>query len=467
MQNTVKAQHHQRQRATQNKTKEFTMRFSSKYTYPKRNMNRCNQKNQKLNAIMSSAKAIQRSIISTATLGLLFASRTTTTVSASNTTTTTPPSLSPSFFPSTPKNLQPASDLLTVDTISMTLTGVTPLTADEIQWFEEKTEGYIIHYYNVEISACNSCLQKDFDIHKVQIDVAEQDPPYTEEMAAEDTTNDTNQDGADGTDGADETAAGGNDRNRQRIRRRNTLANMNNILDVTIQIDDEKITTSSGNNNHPKRNLNTSSVNKVTLTYSQKTSYQKVNPNIPDPIIYDIVKEPFNNISKRRRFKEFIKAPSNVPEVFKSLSLVTAPSITMKTKSIFGIGVIAAISAGGLIFLVLSIFLIYRVTRHRKRKLDHNINGGSYDVEMQEQSRARNGLHPNPNMHHQNKHPSQLHLSEGLKDEVSTMVDPAQQYGVFDSGGKSLNGYNANGARYVFSCLLLYACVPRSVLLCM
>lgn len=321
--------------------------------------------------------------------------------------------------------IQSISDPETVETITMTLTGLDPLSPNDIVWFQDKTRGYIENYFNDEISNCGACLQQQLDVVDVSIEVSNQDPPFVETS-----------------------------------RRKLSMLD----LDLEIQIHHSKqgnsipSATSSISSSSSRQ---TQASNKITLTYSQTTTYQMTTSSDTPPNIEDIVKEPFNDISKRREYRDFIMEPSDTPEAFKSLSLVSAPTILYPSPSIFSIGVIAAIASGGAAVLVLVIFLLCRRSRRKKggtRSIDAKYGyGGGGGGDQEDQQMYVNGRARRPNGAQQDfhQHPSQVHLSSDKDEDVSTMVDPSPQYGVFDSGGKSLTGYNNQEPRYVTDIVFL------------
>jgi hypothetical protein len=308
---------------------------------------------------------------------------------------TTRPSPSPTTFPTSYPTLSPtvsptkspfsSSGPLSVENIVMTLNGLNPLPPQDIYTFETNIANYIEAYYSETNSNCNNCLQKDIDIFSVNIQVTNQNPRYVDD-------------------------------NR---RQRRSLA----LGSPT--------TSSSDRVNHRYRYLQASGPTQISLTYTQTTIYRKNNPTMADPNIEDIVKEPFNNVLKRKDFLDFLK--QNAGPSFQTLSLVLAPTIQEPSGSIFGIGVIAAIASGGLVILVLVVFLICKCSRRSGGKSNY-----SYDDHhpVSTKSRRPNG-HPSNGNHA--RHPSQVEVQD-LKDEVSTMVDPTPQYGVFNEG-KSFTGY--------------------------
>ena len=287
---------------------------------------------------------------------------------------TSSPTKSPTTSPTKLPTLDPSSisGPFSVENIVMTLNGLSPLTPEDEEIFETTIESYIKDYYSDPNSNCNNCLQKDIDIVDVSITVTKQNPRYV-----------------------------ASDSRRQ-------------------------LSSSARLNNHRYRYLQTSGPTQISLTYTQSTTYRQINPidaTITD-IVKDIVKEPFNNVNKRGRVLNLLK---NAGEAFKSLTLVLAPTI-QEPSSILGIGVIAAMASGGLVILVLVVFLICKCSRRS--------DGYDDDHPVSTKSRRPNG-HPS-NANHA-RHPSQVEVQD-LKDEVSTMVDPTPQYGVFNEG-KSFTGY--------------------------
>ncbi len=342
--------------------------------------------------------------LSSALLSIVYSSRHESTVSHSTfadaaeiralalDTGTSNPSVSSTESPSEANN-SPIIGPDKVELISMTFTGVNPLSPTDLQWFVQRTEDYITDYYNSLESSCGgACLQKEIDVTDVVIEVSEQDPPF---------------------DG-----------------RRRGLRSLRNVLvsdaafDAEIDIGSiQKVDRRNG------RDLQTN--NKLTITYSQTTSYRKVSGNVEDIDPEDIVKEPFNNISKRGKYREdFIKAPEeDVPVSFRELSIVAAPDIKEPPSNFFGIGVIATIAAGGFAILVLIVFLICRCRGGKQSDAKYNFEEHPKSTRSGRSNEYQNG-----------QLPSQVQLPV-LKDEVSTLVDPSPQYGVF-TGGKSLQGYN-------------------------
>ena len=304
---------------------------------------------------------------------------------------TTVESSSPSMSPSVLPTETPETE--TAEAVTMTLTGVNPLSPEDLTWFQQRTQEFIFDYYNEVKLSCTNCFQDDIDVVEVTIKVFDQDPRFV----------------------------GSSNRLRQR---RNLRQSLQHIL---------------FHDSNTSRKLQTTTDSKVTLTYSQTTSYRIINSEVTAPIIEDIVQEPFNNIAKRKEYIEFIKEAVDVPLAFSLLNVVSAPTIKEIQPSFFGIGVIVAIAAGGLVLLIIFIFLICRYRRKNKNDTKYGYDDRN---NLSAQSRKANGL---------GRHPSQVHLPD-VKDEVSTMVDPSPQYGVFSSGAKSLEGFN-NTARYVTNCL--------------
>jgi hypothetical protein len=365
-------------------------------------------------------------------------------------TKSTHPSLTPTISPTILQpqqiiNLLPVSEPVTVKTITMTLTGLDPLSSSDITYFEEKTKGYIMHYYNTEATACDTCLQKRIDVKNVDIVVNDQDPPFGDEKSK---------------------------RHRQR-----QLQSLRNVHIVDFEIGQVQVQEMNEKQPHNKRNAQGSTgstgstrtnSNKLTLTYSQTTSYQKISQNIEDPKLEDIVKEPFNNISKRIRYRDYIKTSTDdgsgngngdgetdvVPDAFKSLSLVSAPNIIVPDDNFFSIGVIAAIASGGLVLLVLFIFLICKCCKSRKG-IDGSYaarNRGGYgdNPESPKKGGGRSGRGnggSGDGQYANGQPPSQVIQLPVLNDATSTLEAPSH-HGFFSSGGKSLVGYN-NTPRYV------------------
>lgn len=294
-------------------------------------------------------------------------------------TPTKPPTTSPTKLPT----LSPDTIFgpLFVENIVMTLNGLYPLAPEDEKSFETTIESYIKDYYSDPNSNCNNCLQKDIDIVDVSITVTKQNPRYVADSR----------------------------------RQRRSLA-----LDLPRL-------SSSNRLNRRYRYLQTSGPTQISLTYTQTTTYREINPI--DASIEDIVKEPFNNVLKRNKVLKKLKQAG---EAFVTLTLVLAPTIQEPSSSIFGIGVIAAIASGGLVILVLVVFLICKCSRRSGGKSKYSYD----DHPVSTNSRRPNG-HPS-NANHA-RHPSQVEVQD-LKDEVSTMVDPTPQYGVFNEG-KSFTGY--------------------------
>lgn len=316
------------------------------------------------------------------------------------------PVLSVTASPSeAPKNNNPVISPDKVELISMTFIGLNPLSPEDLQWFVLRTQDYITDYYNNKSlgSFCGGvCLQEDIDVTDVVIEVTEQNPPFG-----------------------------------KRMRNLRSLRNSYYISDTDFDVE---ISTGSTSTRSPlngeRRNGGRflQSNNKITITYSQKMSYQKVNGDVGDINPEDIIREPFNNISKRGKYREsFIKAPEgDVPVAFETLSTVGAPDIKEPSSSFFSIGVIAAIAAGGLVILVLIVFLVCRCRGGKETDSKYP----NFDEPHPKSTRSGRS-----NEYQNGQLPSQVQLPE-LKDEVSTLVDPSPQYGVFNTGGKSLQGYN-------------------------
>eukprot|EP00551_Chaetoceros_affinis_P008193 CAMPEP_0203662892 /NCGR_PEP_ID=MMETSP0090-20130426/692_1 /ASSEMBLY_ACC=CAM_ASM_001088 /TAXON_ID=426623 /ORGANISM="Chaetoceros affinis, Strain CCMP159" /LENGTH=496 /DNA_ID=CAMNT_0050525733 /DNA_START=542 /DNA_END=2032 /DNA_ORIENTATION=- len=315
-----------------------------------------------------------------------------------------------------------------VELISMSFRGMEPLSPDDLQWFTTRTEDYITDYYNLDQSCGGICYLKDINVTKVVIEVSEQDPPFD----------------------------GGRRRYLHSLRNSRVQARADEVdADVNVNFDAkagfetgdlegalkvQRMDNGRDSGRGRDRGLQLSN-SKLTITFSQTSSYQRV---ITDGTaedgeidVKDIVKEPFNNIGKRMAYRDnYLKAPTtldqdDVPAAFKNLTIVEAPIVQEPPSSIFGIGLIAAIASGGLVLLVLTIFMICRCRGGK--------NPEKYQIEEHPKS-TRSGR----SAEYQNGQlPSQVDLPK-LNDEVSTLVDPSPQYGVYNSnhGGKSLQGYN-------------------------
>jgi len=267
----------------------------------------------------------------------------------------------------------------------------------EIKWFETQTEEYIKHYYNEQIVSCDSCIQKNIDMAEVTIEVTSQSPPYSSD--------------------------GGSTRRRHR-KRKVSLSRMSWEMEGFALGTNNMDNADNDKQGLRRRYLQT---NQVTLTYKQTVSYRIMNPSAPDYTINDIIINPFSDISKRRDYKNFMKAPSNAPPSFTSLELISAPTIQTKVDKGLGIGIIAAIAAGGAIIVAGGIFLFCWWRRKGKRKYPDPYND--------QRISGRNGQYPD------GQPPAQVQLPNFNKDEVSTMVDPSPQYGYFNSA-QSIKGYN-------------------------
>ena len=184
-----------------------------------------------------------------------------------------------------------------------------------------------------------------------------------------------------------------------------------NLTDISIQVTDQNPPYNSETSSDSTSTSGDSS--SIKLYYTQTTSFASSSSGEFIPTLHDIVKEPFNNIKKRKEYREqyFINA-TNVPEAFQNLKLTSSPIFEIQSRNFFtSVGFYAIVAASGAVLIAIIGFFIYKNHKGGKDKV---YDGPKIDNDEEDIS----------NKHKQSKqseYPSELDLNH--KEDVSTIME--------------------------------------------
>ena len=243
----------------------------------------------------------------------------------------------------TPK---PSSSLelntFTEKSVTITLTGVLPLNADETAYFSERTEAYIEFYYN----GGETGLADIFDV-EVSIENISMNPPFVDAASGRMLRIGNGNDGGENCDG--------------------------NVNDNSSNSVSESTSTS--------RKLQTDQ--ELRITYDQTMSYRYSGAQDEDSLALItnqlLIQDPFNTITRRDAYILFLEGLETfIPAAaaFNNLSKVSPPELFVESEKISLVAIIA-IAAGGTAFLIGVIVLI--CWRKRKGKQNSDLDMRDYD----------------------------------------------------------------------------------------
>lgn len=300
--------------------------------------------------------------------------------------TTPTPTTSPTNAPTT----QLIGPIIQKD-MTMNLVGIDPFTTKNYAFVEKKTKGYIQKFYNDVIDDGFIDLRDDLYGVKVSITIRRIDPPYVDPNELVENGN--------GSGDGNENGNGGDD----------------------------------GSTRHA-RHLRQLQTKQVTITYDQSISYRILSTATnQSPNIGDIAITPFNNISRRRNYRDILKNGGN--DAFENLVEIKEPKLPVQDDpnnnnnddglnqndvGTRGAVVAIIIGVGSTVVFILIIGGAYWWWNKNKKK------NQQYDA-----SHAQSGS---------GSYPNNVQVNGTARDEVSTLVDPESRNGIINNAA-SLAGY--------------------------